>query len=88
MNDQCRNVLLTRLLDALESYYRHVSAEDDDGRRAFRDVAAWFESTDSGDPYGFEGLCTALDFDAEQIRLLIASRRAEIRGGRVPPRKR
>ena len=88
MTDERRNDLLVRLLDALERYYQHLSAADDEGRRAFDEVAAWFESTDAADADGFERLCVALDFDADRIRQSLARRSAEIRGARIVPRKR
>ena len=88
MSDAKRNELLIRLLDALERYYQHVSAEDDDGRRTFRDVAAWFESTDTSDETGFERLCVVLELDAAHIRGSLARRTGEIRRGLHAPRKR
>lgn len=88
MSDAKRNDLLIRLLDALERYYQHVSADDDDGRRTFREVAAWFESTDASDEASFEGLCAVLELDAAHIRRSLARRTSEIRRGLQAPRKR
>ncbi len=88
MSDAKRNELLIRLLDALERYYTHVSADDDDGRRAFRDVATWFENTDTSDEHGFECLCSVLELDATHIRRSLARRTSEIRRGLHAPRKR
>ena len=88
MTDERRNDLLVRLLDALETYYQNLSPVDDEGRRAFREVTAWFASTDKDDENGFERLCAALDFDADRIRQSLARRSSEIRGVKdVPPKR-
>jgi hypothetical protein len=88
MTDTHRNDLLIRLLDELERYYQHVSADDDDGRRTFREVAAWFESTDTSDASGFERICKTLELDAAHIRCSLARRTGEIRRALFPPRTR
>jgi hypothetical protein len=88
MTDTRRNDLLMRLLDALERFYQHLSAVDDEGRRAFEEVAAWFDGTDPSDELGFEYLCAALELDPERIRESLSRRSAEIRGARIVPRKR
>jgi hypothetical protein len=87
MTDERRNDLLMRLLDALECYYQHLSPADDEGRRAFEEVDAWFASTDAANEDGFERLCVALDFDADRIRQSLARRSAEIRGVKIPPKR-
>jgi hypothetical protein len=88
MTETRRNDLLMRLLDALESFYQHLSAVDHEGRRAFAEVAEWFESTDSSDEHCFEHLCAALELDPDRIRESLSRRSAEIRGARIAPRKR
>ena len=80
MTDERRNALLVQLLDALETYYQNLSPVDDEGRRAFREVTAWFASTDKDDETGFERLCVALDFDADRIRQSLVRRSSEIHG--------
>ena len=87
MTEERRNDLLVRVLDALERYYTHLSADDDDGCRAFDQVSAWFESTDTSEQHAFERICSALDLDPEQIRRSLERRRVEIRGPRVVRRK-
>ena len=87
MTDERRNDLFVRLLDALERYYQHVSAEDDPGRHVFDEVSAWFESSDASDREGFEWICLTLDLDPRQIRTSLEKRRREIRGPRVVLRK-
>jgi hypothetical protein len=88
MTETRRNDLLMRLLDALERFYQHVSAVDDEGRRAFEEVAEWFDGTDPSDEHGFEHLCAGLELDPERIRESLSRRSAEIRGARIGPRKR
>ena len=80
MTDERRNDLLVRLLDALERYYQHLSAEDDAGRRVFDEVSTWFNATDTDDRLAFERICVALGLDPAQIRRSLERRRAEIRG--------
>jgi hypothetical protein len=85
MTDERRNDLLVRLLDALERYYRHLSADDCVGRRAFDEISAWFASTDREDANAFERIAVTLDLDPAQIRRSLERRRTEIRGPRVGP---
>jgi hypothetical protein len=37
-------------------------------RRLFGEAKAWVESSDTSWPFSFENLCTALGFDASQLR--------------------
>ena len=59
---------LLALLKAFDRYYGYADAEDDEGRRVFREVERWFASADADDPRGFLAVCATLGLDPERIR--------------------
>jgi hypothetical protein len=77
MTETINDVPLLVLLDALEQYYRHLSATDGPERDLFEAVERWFATRDPNDPRGFEGICAALRLDAHRIRTTLMRRRAE-----------
>jgi hypothetical protein len=71
-----RQSRLLVLLDALERYYTHLTAEDVEGRRLFRETEQWFADVASRGPQSFEGLCAEVGLDPVRIRDALARRHA------------
>lgn len=63
------------LLRAIDGYWRLVRAEDEEGRRAFDAIAAWFADPDETGRRSFVGICRRLSLDPERIRADLAPRR-------------
>jgi len=71
-----REDLLIVLLDALERYYRHLSAVDAAGLAAFDEIVRWFVSTENVDPRAFESICAQRGIDPRRIRESLVRRRS------------
>jgi hypothetical protein len=56
------------LLRALDHFWRLIRAKDEEGRRAFDAVAAWFADSDETDPRSFVGVCRRLSLDPARVR--------------------
>jgi hypothetical protein len=61
-------LMIAVLHDALECFTKSRSAEDNRGKRRFRETAQWFQSRDTAWPYAFECICEVLDLDADAVR--------------------
>ena len=85
MADTSDDLPMLVLLDALEQYYRHLSATCGPERDLFDAVERWFATGDASDPRSFEGICAAIGLDAGRIRATLARRRAEALHLPLPP---
>ena len=76
MSGAGREDLLIVLLDALERYYRLLSAVDAAGLAAFDEIVRWFASTASVDLRAFESICAQRGIDPRRIRESLVRRRS------------
>ena len=59
------------LEDGIRTFCRFAGAGKGRGRGLFREVADWFESTDTSWPFAFENICAGLDLEPAWIRRLL-----------------
>ena len=75
MADDEKHYARLTLLHALDRYWRFIKARDEEARRAFEAVAAWFAVSEESDPGSFVGICRRLSLDPERIRADLPPRR-------------
>lgn len=80
-------LMIAVLRDAFECMENNRFATDSSRRRLFREAEAWFFADETGWPYSFECICSALDLDADAIRqraVLESEPRQGVGRGRSP----
>lgn len=71
-----KRLMLAVLERAVDDFRTYANVPTGRGRWLFREVAAWFESSETG-PFDFEGICQATGLDPDFIRKgLLAGRLA------------
>ena len=63
-----RRLMFAVLQDAVACWFRYRHARTDYGREIFREIRDWFWDTDQEWLFGFESICTHLDFNADYFR--------------------
>ena len=63
------------LFDAIDRYYRLLTADDPDARRDLEELERWFESRDEIHPDAFERLCRQHRVEPGAIRRLLQQAR-------------
>lgn len=67
-----RMLMLAVLEEAVETYCKHVRAQNRRGARLFHEAESWCASDDVGWPYSFVNICHVLGIDVTWFRTGLA----------------